>query len=248
MGFFDVWIRNGLVFVRPRLNGVRFKAYENDVLVASGLDDDGVLIPLHNQKPNTILTIEYLHENKLGREHYPLKSYYATRERDYQAGDILVASDNVKAELTGYMGHSALVINENELIESPGLEPAIVREPIRQFLDKHPIHAQFRPIQSGLGEKAAQYAMNYYQEYNSNLEKGVHKPTFSFNLSQKLDDPWENIYCSKLVWICYHFGAKYTFENDHLWFSPEDLYHQLLENQDFELVYQHQDVKFLIDT
>ncbi|WP_163580258.1 hypothetical protein [Gracilibacillus saliphilus] len=248
MGFFDVWIRNGLLYVKPRLESVRFKVYENDILLASGLDDGGVLIQLRDRKPNTIITIEYLFENKLAKEQYPLKTYYATRERNYQAGDILVASDNVKAELTGYMGHSALAINQNELIESPGLEPAIVRKSIQQFLDKHPVHAQFRPVKTELGEKAAQYAIDYYQEYKSNLEKGIHKPTFSFDLSQKLDEPWEKIYCSKLVWLCYHFGADYTFENDHLWFSPEDLYHQLLENQDFELVYQHQDVKFLIDT
>ncbi|SFL68017.1 hypothetical protein SAMN04487943_10370 [Gracilibacillus orientalis] len=248
MEFFNVWIRNGLVFVRPCVDDVRFKVYENDVWVASGLDDDGVLVTLQERKPNTILTIEYLFENKLGREHFPLISYYAIRERNYQAGDILVASDNLKSELTGYMGHSALVINENELIESPGLGPAIIRSSIKQFLDKHPVHAQFRPVQSEVGEKVAQYAIEYYQKYKLNVEKGIHKPTFSFDLSQELDDPWDKIYCSKLVWICYHFGANYTFENDHLWFSPEDLYHQLLENQDFELVYQHQNVKFLIDT
>lgn len=248
MSFFDVWIRNGLLFVKPSINGVYSKVYENDSLIASGLNDDGVLIPLHDRKPHTIITIEYLVDNKLCREHYRLKSYYATRERTYQAGDILVASDNVKTALTGYIGHTALAINNNELIESPGTDPVIVRKPIQQFLYKHPIHAQFRPVQSELGEKAAQYAINYYQDYKSNLEKGIHKPIFSFDLSQKLDDPWDKIYCSKLVWLSYHFGADYTFENDHLWFSPEDLYHQLLENQDFEIIYQHQDVKFLIDT
>lgn len=229
---------------------IYYKVYENNTLVTSRADAQSSLIPpLHHPTPSTTIIIEYYHQDILAREQYSFRSYYANRQRTFQAGDILVASDNVKSELTGYMGHSALIVNENELIESPpGSEPAIVQEPIQQFIDKHPIHAQFRPKEEKLGTKAAQYAQEYIGgEYKENLKQGLTKPSFSFNLSQKLDDPWDKIYCSKLIWICYHFGADYTFENDHLWFSPEDLYHQLIENEEFEIVYQHEDVKFLID-
>ncbi|WP_163538517.1 hypothetical protein [Gracilibacillus sp. YIM 98692] len=181
-------------------------------------------------------------------ETYTLHPNTAIRERNFQPGDILVASDNVKSEMTGYMGHSAIVVDDETLVESPGRYPAIVKSTIQQFLDKHPEHAQFRPKDHEIGVDAAAYALDYYNSYKKNLEEGINEPIFSFDLSQSLDDPWEKVYCSKLVWLSYHYGANYTFENDYLWFSPEDLYTQLKDNPDFEQVYKHPNVKFIINT
>ncbi|WP_222599377.1 C40 family peptidase [Aquibacillus kalidii] len=172
----------------------------------------------------------------------------AHRERNFKAGDILVASDNVNEIMTGYMGHSAIVVDENNLIESPGGYPAIRKDSVQQFLEKHPQHAQFRPKSKEQGEAAASYAKEYLASYKKKVENGTKKPVFSFNLSQSLQDPWEYIYCSKLVWLAYYNGADYKFSNDHLWFSPEDLYSILKDNKDFEKVYEHKDVKFQLDT
>ncbi|MBM7570694.1 hypothetical protein [Aquibacillus albus] len=168
--------------------------------------------------------------------------------RDYKPGDILVASDNVNEAFTGYMGHSALVVDENHVIESPGGYPAIRKDSIQQFLDKHPQHAHFRPKSKEIGQKAVAYAEEYLKEYEKNIENGEKTPTFSFNLTQSLKDPWEYIYCSKLVWLSYYHGADYELENDHLWFSPEDLYTKLKDNDDFELIYEHEEVNFQLDT
>ncbi|SHM70146.1 hypothetical protein [Gracilibacillus kekensis] len=245
--YFSMWKNQNIIYMKPNVELIYYKVYENNRLVTSNSGSEGSYIALRQPNPSTTIVIEYYHDNALEREQYSLRNYYANRKRDFQAGDILVASDNVKSELTGYMGHTALVINESELIESPGSEPAIVKEPIQQFMDKHPVHAQFRSVNDDIGKNAARYATDYFEKYQYNLKEGLSKPSFSFNLSQSLDDPWDKIYCSKLIWICYHFGANYTFENDHLWFSPEDLYHQLIENKDFEMIYQHEDVKFLID-
>ncbi|QTN01043.1 hypothetical protein ERJ70_18155 [Sediminibacillus dalangtanensis] len=168
-----------------------------------------------------------------------------TRDRDFQPGDILVASDNLDEIKTGYVGHSALVVDKESVIESPGLHPAIRKASIQQFLTKHPVHGHFRPKASEAGKAAAKYAEGYLNEFK---EKGQQAPVFSFNLSSSLDDPWEYIYCSKLIWLSYYYGADYKLENDFLWFSPEDLYNNLKENDDFTTVYQHPDVKFILNT
>ncbi|WP_053217898.1 C40 family peptidase [Virgibacillus senegalensis] len=167
------------------------------------------------------------------------------RVRDFHPGDILVASDNLDELKTGYVGHSALVVDKENVIESPGLHPAIRKASIQQFLDKHPIHAHFRPKSPEAGKSAADFAKEYLSQFK---EKGQQAPVFSFNLSSALDDPWEYIYCSKLIWLSYYYGADYKMENDFLWFSPEDLYNKLKENGDFTTVYKHPDVKFILNT
>ncbi|SDK19546.1 hypothetical protein [Sediminibacillus albus] len=167
------------------------------------------------------------------------------RERTFLPGDILVASDNVNQAKTGYVGHSALVVDKDHVIESPGLHPAIRKDTIQQFLVKHPVHAHFRPKSTQAGQAAAGYAEQYLNEFK---EKGQGSPVFSFSLSSSLDDPWEYIYCSKLIWLSYYYGADYKLENDFLWFSPEDLYNNLGDSEDFELVYKHPDVKFVFNT
>ncbi|WP_407270236.1 hypothetical protein [Radiobacillus sp. PE A8.2] len=168
--------------------------------------------------------------------------------RNFKAGDILVASDNLNKKLTGYVGHSAIVVDDSHLIESPGGHPAIQKDSIQQFLDKHPTHAQFRPKSADLGKKAVEYAEKYYAKYQKNLEEGKAEPEFSFMESQSLEDPWKYIYCSKLVWLSYYKGADYKLENDYLWYSPEDLYTNLKKNDDFKTIYENEDVKFDLDT
>ncbi len=99
-----------------------------------------------------------------------------------------------------------------------------------------------------MGREAAGYALDYLAGYERNLQSGIEKPVFSFDLSSPLDDPWTKIYCSKLVWLCYHFGADYTFPNDHLWFSPEDLYRVLSQDPLFAEVYRHPEFQFKYDS
>ncbi|UFT99116.1 hypothetical protein KO561_18350 [Radiobacillus kanasensis] len=169
-------------------------------------------------------------------------------ERNFRAGDILVASDNVNEAITGYVGHSAIVVDDHNLIESPGGYPAIRKATIQQFLEKHPVHAQFRPNSKEKGLEAVQYAEQYLDEYKQNIKDGKDKPTFSFMAVQDLEDPWEYIYCSKLVWLSYANGANYKFNNDYLWFSPEDLYNNLLDNQDFKTIYRHGKIDFKLNT
>jgi hypothetical protein len=83
--------------------------------------------------------------------------------------------------------------------------------------------------------------------YLKNKESGIGEPIFYFSLQTPLTDEWKYIYCSKLVWLSYHYGANYTFINDHLWFAPEDLYTQLSNSPDFDLIYKHPNYQFLID-
>lgn len=170
------------------------------------------------------------------------------RIREFRAGDILVASDNLEEEKTGYVGHSAIIINPNELIESPGGHPAIVQDGIRQFLEHHPAHAHYRPKSPELGKKAAAFAKTYLAKYKENLKTGIKSPKFSYSLEavQGLDDPWKWIYCSKLVWLCYHYGANYTFPNDFLWFSPRKLYEILRVDQNFIEMYRSPTINFML--
>lgn len=170
------------------------------------------------------------------------------RNRDFRAGDILVASDNVNEFKTGYMGHSAIIVDDDFLIESPGGHPAIRLDSIQQYLDYHPIHAQYRPVSLEMGNAAALYATNYLEKYQENLNNGINKPEFSISINQSMEDPWELIYCSKLIWLSYFHGAGYELDNDFLWFSPEDLYDDLKDNDDFELIYKHPNVNFVINT
>lgn len=172
------------------------------------------------------------------------------RIRDFRAGDILVASDNENDEKTGYVGHSAIVISPYELIESPGGHPAIVKDGIRQYLESHRAHAQYRPKSPLMGENAAAFARSYLAQYRENLKNGIKLPKFSYSIEavQGLDDPWKLIYCSKLVWLCYHYGANYTFPNDFLWFSPQDLFEILKADPNFIEIYRSPHINFLLDT
>ncbi|MFZ3589527.1 hypothetical protein ACOI1C_09640 [Bacillus sp. DJP31] len=166
---------------------------------------------------------------------------------DYQVGDILVACDNVDGLPYGYMGHAALVVDEKNIIEAVMSDPIIRKVPISQFVEHHPIYAQFRPKDKVLGEKATAYAEKYLAEFQRNEKNGISKPIFYFTISTPLHDEWTYIYCSKLVWLSYHFGANHTFPEDHLWFAPEDLYTILSSDPNFKVIYSHPDYKFFID-
>jgi hypothetical protein len=166
---------------------------------------------------------------------------------DFRAGDILVACDNANGLPPGYMGHSALVIDQKNLIESVMVNPSVRKASVDQFLDAHPLHAHFRPKSKKVGQNAAEYAINYLNKYNENLEQGINRPQFSFMPAQDIEDPWGTIFCSKLVWLAYYYGADYRFEVKGMWFSPQNLYDDLRENDDFELLYIHPDFSYKIE-
>jgi hypothetical protein len=165
----------------------------------------------------------------------------------FKPGDILVACDNANGLPPGYMGHSAIVVDPKNLVESVMVNPSIMEDTIDQFIDSHPIHAHYRPKSSIAGEKAAQFALEYLEKYEDNIAKGIEKPKFSFFTISPLDNPWETIYCSKLVWLSYYYGADYKFKNDYLWFAPQDLEEVLSVDDRFELLYKHPNYRFKID-
>jgi hypothetical protein len=172
-----------------------------------------------------------------------MNSYVSLR-----AGDILTACDNELNVPSGYLGHSAMAIHDNVLIESVMLFPHIQLCSIDDFVRVHPKHAIYRPISPQLGEAAARYALWYMQAYQSNLQQGYNIPSFSFSPQFPLDDPWASIYCSKLIWLSYYYGAGYFLPNDHFLFSPEDLDTLLKRDPNFILLYKHPEFEFLVDT
>lgn len=171
-----------------------------------------------------------------------------TIERDLRPGDILVASDNLFQIPNGYWGHAAMMLNETEVIEATDTFPYIRIIPWQTFAEDHPVHAQFRPKRADVGLHAASCAADYHMKYRENIEQGIEAPVFSFFGPAALNDPWETIYCSKLVWLSYNYGANITFHNDFFLFTPEDLDTQLRQDDRFELIYQHPKFFFRIDT
>lgn len=169
------------------------------------------------------------------------------REIGYRAGDILIGSDNLYGLLNGYTGHSAIVVDDKMIIEAVMTEPIVRMFPIEDFIADHPIYAHYRPISKDVGERAAFYALSYLKKFEENKKAGIDKPVFNFTINTPLHDEWTYIYCSKLVWLSYYFGAKYEFSNDHLWFAPDDIFTNIKDNPDFELIYIHPDFKFHID-
>jgi len=168
--------------------------------------------------------------------------------KSYQAGDILVASDNVARIPRGYMGHSSLMISQKELIEATDSVPYIRVLPIEKFQHDHPIHAQYRPKSAEMGHRAAYCALDYLQKYVQSMRQGTHRPPFSFTTDIPLHDPWSSVYCSKLVWLCYYYGANYAFPNDFFLFTPQDLDAHLQQDPHFTLIYKHPQHLFRLDT
>lgn len=171
----------------------------------------------------------------------------SNRKDPYRAGDILVACDNLNGLPYGYMGHSAIVVDEKYAVEAVMINPIVRKIPIESFTNDHSNRAHFRPLSKEMGESAANYALGYLKKFQENKKMGIKKPVFSFTINTPLPDEWTYIYCSKLVWLSYYYGCKYAFINDHLWFAPEDLYSNLKDNPDFELIYIHPDFKFHLD-
>lgn len=165
----------------------------------------------------------------------------------FKPGDILIASDNINGLPPGYMGHSAIVIDEENLIESVMVDPSIYQDTIEQFFQDHTFYAHYRPVSAEMGEKAAEWAKQYLEKYEENKSKGINKPVFSFFKINSLKEPWEVIYCSKLVWLSYYYGANYKFHNDYLWFAPQDLEEVLSKDPHFKLIYKHPKYKFKLD-
>ena len=170
------------------------------------------------------------------------------QERSFKPGDILTACDNELNVPTGYLGHSAIVVDPMHIVEAVILFPHVKMATIESFMEVHPKHAQYRPNSSLLGNHAAEYAMNYYRISSYNYARGINVPPFSFSPHYPLDDQWQSIYCSKLIWLSYHFGADYTFYNDFFLFTPEDLDTNLSKDPNFTLIYKHPEFMFLVDS
>ncbi len=166
----------------------------------------------------------------------------------YRAGDILVACDNEMFLPDGIMGHSAIAVSEAQMVESTLADPNMRLAPIVHFERKHRLRAVYRPKNALWGERAAQYARWYLAQSEMYRRVGQDRPPFSLSLFRRLDDPWSSVYCSKLVWLCYHYGAGYTFDNDHFLFTPEDLDTLLRKDRNFLRKYRHRKFKFLVDT
>ncbi len=166
----------------------------------------------------------------------------------FQAGDILVACDNELNIPTGYLGHSGIAINDQYMIEAVMTYPYIQFEPISQFATKHPKHAVYRPNDPQIGRAAAQFALWYYNQSQANHQNGVVIPPFSFSPQIPLSDLWTSVYCSKLVWLSYYYGAGYPLNNDYFLFTPEDIQAILSDHPHFTEVYKHPEFQFLLDT
>jgi hypothetical protein len=168
--------------------------------------------------------------------------------RDFQPGDILVTSDNSVRLPRGYVGHAAIAVDPGHVVEATAKMPQIRITPLDLLLRLHPLHAQYRPKSAEMGRRAAYCALDYLAKYNRYLQQGKRQPVYSLLPSGSLEDPWGTIYCSKLVWLCYYYGAGYRFENDFLLFSPEDLATQLAKDSNFALIYMHPAFSFKLDT
>jgi uncharacterized protein YycO len=166
----------------------------------------------------------------------------------YRAGDILTACDNELNVPTGYLGHSAIVIDNEHIIEAVVTFPYVQVGKIADFVRVHPKHAHYRPNSQPMGESAAQYAVAYFQQSMKNYEQGYIIPPFSFSQYIPLEDAWSSIYCSKLIWLSYYYGTGYSFYNDFFLFTPEDLDTVLQTDHNFKLLYKHPEFIFLVNS
>lgn len=166
----------------------------------------------------------------------------------YKAGDILTACDNELNIPDGILGHSAIAINSKEMIEAVVSPPHLRVYKIQNFIKNHAKRAIYRPKNSAKGKAAAAFAIDYLHRRNQFLKQGIERPFFSFSPELPLNDPWSSIYCSKLVWLCYHYGAKYTLPNDYFLFTPEDLDTLLKKHSKFKKLYRHRKFNFSVDS
>lgn len=165
-----------------------------------------------------------------------------------QPGDILTACDNELNVPSGYMGHSAIAVSEQTIVEAVITKPYIQTAPREHFFKSHPKCAVYRPVDSRAGMSAAHFAHWYWQQSNHYERMGVHVPPFSFSQQIPLSDPWTGVYCSKLVWLSYYYSVGFELMNDFGLFTPEDLDTNLSRDARFILLYKHPDFAFFIDT
>ncbi|WP_411954256.1 hypothetical protein ACKXGF_13720 [Alkalibacillus sp. S2W] len=170
------------------------------------------------------------------------------RPNDFRPGDILVASDNFGDIFpSGYIGHSAIVVDELHIIESVSSHPQVRRLPAYNFLSVHTQVMHARPKDASIGLAATAYAKEYLKAYNNNLKQGKPVPEYSFTIQVPLNDPNEAIYCSKLVWLSYYYGANIEFDNNFFLFAPVDLEINLENDDRFDVLYKHPDFDFKIN-
>lgn len=163
-------------------------------------------------------------------------------------GDVLTACDNELNVPSGFLGHSAIAVDESHIIEAVMTFPYVQKVPVSSFAEHHPKCAVYRPIADWMGAGAAAFADWYWKVSNQAYSQGRKVPPFSFSPSVPLHDPWSAIYCSKLIWLAYYYGAGYPFYNDFFLFTPEDLDTVLGRDPNFTLLYKHPDFHFVINT
>ncbi len=256
--YFQVLFSNGNITMSKKIKNIsvtNISIILDNQFIGSMIFSEPFII--HGYKPKTVLiwanilynghvyTIHEMHRRTEKKRKLPRHSN--NENVDYRSGDILVACDNLNGLPFGYMGHSAIAVDDKMAVEAMIYQPIVRKIPIESFIKDHPNHAHFRPFSKEAGEKAADYALNYLKKFEENMKAGIGKPVFKFTLSTPLTDEWTYIYCSKLVWLAYYYGSNYEFINDHLWFAPEDLYSNLDKNPLFELVYIHPDFVFHLD-
>lgn len=254
--YFEVKQKENKAFIikKGKAPIINVTIFTNQYMIGSFSFVDYLVIDLPDQN-NTHLYIQgVIQHNKVyysfSEDH--LVDFTKDREKDsdevdYQAGDILVACDNLNGLPVGYMGHSGIVVNSESVIDSVMSSPIIRKIPVKDFINNHPNHAHFRPKSEQKGKRAAKYAIDYLEEFKKNKKQEINEPIFNFTITTPLTDEWTYIYCSKLVWLSYYYGADYEFYHDGLWFAPEDLYSELRKNDDFKLIYIHPDYKFNIN-
>ncbi|HUC92322.1 MAG TPA: hypothetical protein VMS09_09865 [Paenibacillus sp.] len=183
-------------------------------------------------------------------EEQPAASFEAVREArlELRAGDILTACDNELAVPDGYLGHSAIAVDGDYIVEAVISFPYVQLARTVQFFRAHPKCAVYRPVNPAMGLSAARYAYQYYSFCDYNYKMGLSYPPFSFSSRIPLNDPWTSIYCSKLIWNSYYYGAGYALKNDFGLFTPEDLDTFLTSDPHFVRLYRHPAFMFHVDT
>ncbi len=166
----------------------------------------------------------------------------------FQSGDILVACDNVLYVPSGYVGHSSIAVDDAHMVEAVLTFPYIRLAPINQFFSEHRKMAVFRARSRRAGEAASAYARTYCAQATRNYEQGMFVPPFSFTPSVPLSDPWSSVYCSKLVWLSYYYGAGIPLPNDFFLFTPEDIAAAAETGTELDIVYMHTEFQFVLDT
>ena len=120
-----------------------------------------------------------------------------------QKGDILITNGTSSYGITG---HAGIAVGNDLILHSPGKneKETIHTDNREEFYDRYitkPDHKSwikiYRPKNSTYGTKAANWAYNKYYG-NKNVRYEINSNLLSF----------DTIYCSKLVWQAYRYGAS----------------------------------------